>query len=112
MANVTDEWMEHEVEVFGPDNSPYNHTLWRNRSNEVKNRDGKCMNCNSIKELRAHHRQYHYLLVKNGKEERPLKVLPWLYADEYLITLCKTCHEAGHKLYRIPLYHLRKLTRN
>ena len=47
--------------------------------------------CNEIKGLNIHHT--HYVLGK----------LPWDYSNEYLITLCKDCHQERHK-YAIPCY--------
>ena len=29
---------------------------------------------------------------------------PWYYDAKELITLCKICHEAGHRNYKIPVF--------
>jgi len=53
----------------------------------VKDRDGhKCMLCFSTETLQVHHKKY--------LPER----LAWEYDLDYLITLCRECHERHHGL--------------
>jgi len=56
-----------------------------------------CVNCRSTKNLHIHHRQYR--LDKNTGEF----ISPWNYPMHLLITLCKDCHESGHKKFQIPI---------
>lgn len=74
-------------------------TQWREKRKVILNRDGhKCLNCGSTKYLDVHHRQYHFC-AKTGQ-----KRLPWQYANKYLVTLCRECHERGHQLFTIPSF--------
>lgn len=59
---------------------------WEIKRHEILNRDGrKCTKCSSVSDLDVHHVNY-----TNG-------LLPWLYPNEGLITLCKNCHKDEHK---------------
>jgi 5-methylcytosine-specific restriction endonuclease McrA len=70
---------------------------WRSKSKQIKERDGnKCVNCGDIKMLQVHHRQYHYVLSLRDYKK------PWDYPLDVLITLCKACHDEGHKQFKIP----------
>jgi len=51
----------------------------------VKKRDGVCQYCGNDSNLNAHHLRY-----ISGR-------MPWDYPEDYLITLCKGCHEKEHK---------------
>lgn len=69
---------------------------WKLKRQEIIRRDeGKCKNCGRKNNLQVHHRQYHFF-----KSGHILK--PWEYSANLLVTLCRTCHETGHKLYKIP----------
>jgi 5-methylcytosine-specific restriction endonuclease McrA len=60
---------------------------WKRKSLKIRNRDfHTCQHC-GIKgvELHVHHKRYY-----PGKK-------PWEIEDEYLITLCYSCHEKEHK---------------
>jgi len=73
---------------------------WRNKRTEIMQRDGnRCVNCGSQEELNVHHRQYH--INKINQEYKK----PWEYDNKFLITLCRKCHEAGHKLYKVPVFN-------
>lgn len=81
----------------------YNELLlkpeWKNKRKEILSRDGYCCrNCGRTDSLQIHHRQYHY------DKKTGLKLVPWDYADKYLLTLCETCHSIGHQLYSIPSF--------
>lgn len=73
---------------------------WRQKRKEILDRDGrKCRNCGENTNLQVHHRQYHIHGVTGLKRE------PWDYSNYYLVLLCRKCHEAGHKQYKIPVYN-------
>jgi len=61
----------------------------------------KCRNCNSIDNLQVHHRQYHFFDILQTYKD------PWDYSNNLLITLCKTCHDRGHKLYKVPIKRIK-----
>lgn len=70
---------------------------WQAKSNQIKDRDGKkCLNCGETKFLQVHHRQYHY--VNSLRDYKK----PWDYPNDVLITLCKACHDQGHKQFKVP----------
>lgn len=72
---------------------------WEKRRQAILSRDGqKCRHCQSGKNLQVHHKQYHV-----SKSTRTL-LAPWEYQDQYLITLCISCHQKGHDLYKIPVF--------
>lgn len=76
-------------------------TEWHEKRKEILSRDfHRCRNCNATEKLQIHHRQYHY----NPNEEGMIE--PWLYENQYLITLCEACHKAGHQLYTIKTFKL------
>ena len=65
--------------------SSYMSFEWHLRKLLILKRDGfKCVKCGYEGYLHVHHKVY-----KNGFEV-------WEYTDEYLETLCKTCHEKAH----------------
>jgi len=77
------------------------HNQWIEKRAEIITRDGyKCRVCKSQNSLQVHHRQYH-INNKTG-----IKVKPWQYDNKYLITLCKYCHELGHKHFTIQTFHI------
>jgi len=74
---------------------------WQEKRKSILYRDGyKCRNCGKRNELQVHHRQYH-INSRTG-----YKLHPWQYHNKYLITLCKYCHELGHKHFTIQTFHI------
>ena len=74
---------------------------WKKKRGVILNRDNhKCRCCGSTNILQVHHRQYH-ITKKTGEKKDP-----WAYDNKYLITLCKACHEKGHKTYQIPQFNI------
>ncbi|RZK13242.1 MAG: HNH endonuclease [Flavobacterium sp.] len=72
---------------------------WKQKRQTILERDmRRCRNCGCNKNLHVHHRQYH-TYGKTG-----IKKYPWEYATKYLVTLCESCHAAGHKQYQIPIF--------
>ncbi len=70
---------------------------WKAKSNQIKDRDcKKCLNCGETKFLQVHHRQYHYVNALRDYKK------PWDYPNDVLITLCKACHDQGHKQFKVP----------
>lgn len=70
---------------------------WKHKREQILERDNRqCRNCACTNNLQVHHRQYHINTKTGFKRE------PWDYDNKYLITLCNSCHEAGHKQYQIP----------
>lgn len=74
---------------------------WLKRRNEILEIDNhKCRHCLHRHELQVHHRSY-----ISGAD-------PWQYPDEFLITLCATCHKGEEhfkklikeKIYELSLY--------
>lgn len=75
---------------------------WRMRRQQIIHRDGGCCrSCGSTIELQVHHRQYH------TDAQTGIWKAPWNYEDRLLITLCRSCHEAGHQLYKVPVFEVR-----
>ena len=78
---------------------------WVEKRKQILERDGhKCRNCQSEVALQVHHRQYHHI----GNSGMFYK--PWEYPNRYLITLCKVCHEKGHKQYTVPVFSRKQST--
>ena len=74
------------------------HPKWFNKRTEILKRDlMRCACCGSNHELNVHHKQYQI----NSKNQF---IAPWQYESRYLITLCKKCHDIGHKQYNIPVF--------
>lgn len=87
----------------------YNYLLqrpeWIYKAIRIKERDGHCCKyCGNVCNLQVHHK--YYSRYPNG-----MKVMPWNYPDDALITLCQNCHEKVHKTKKIKLYY-RKYTDN
>ncbi|MCB0537544.1 MAG: HNH endonuclease [Bacteroidetes bacterium] len=77
------------------------HPKWRLKRVQILSRDNyTCQNCGAKYHLIVHHKQYHTDTV-SGK-----KIAPWAYQNKYLVTLCDTCHKAGHQRYQIPFFHI------
>ncbi len=73
--------------------------LWRSKRSSILERDGhKCRNCGGTTHLQVHHRQYHICKVTG------LRIAPWDYSAKYLVTLCESCHKAGHNQFSIPTF--------
>jgi 5-methylcytosine-specific restriction endonuclease McrA len=74
---------------------------WHGKRNVILVRDNhRCLNCGSLNNLQVHHRQYHRD-VKTGTFKKP-----WEYKDQYFVTLCFDCHQAGHKYFKIPVFNV------
>lgn len=73
---------------------------WKNKRNQILNRDGQCVICFSSENLQVHHRQYHFIVRENKFR------LPWDYDDYLLITLCESCHRRGHSKYKVPTINI------
>ena len=71
---------------------------WLKKRKHILKRDNhRCLNCGSGINLQVHHRQYRYNnIIKDF-------IKPWEYDNRCLITLCNTCHKAGHTYYKIPV---------
>lgn len=68
---------------------------WQKKRLDIFNRDGwACRECDAKDQtLHVHHKQYTY-----GKP-------PWETSDEYLITLCESCHSIEESLKQNNLLH-------
>ena len=74
---------------------------WLIKRESILKRDGYCCTiCGKKSNLVVHHKQYHFIKKLNLFSE------PWDYHDIYLITLCKACHDRGHRLYEIPIIYI------
>lgn len=74
------------------------HPLWFAKRNEILKRDqNKCACCGADKDLNVHHKQYQINAINQF-------LPPWQYDNKYLITLCKKCHDLGHKKFNIPVF--------
>ena len=58
---------------------------WQNKRARIIMRDGKCTVCGNKYDLCVHHTYYY-----------KIKIDPWRYPDESLLTLCQTCHTKWH----------------
>lgn len=86
---------------------PYRELLldsrWFIKKAKIIKRDNyRCAICGSLNYLVVHHKQYHF------NERLARKSYPWEYDDKYLITLCQSCHTAGHNQYEIPVIKINK----
>ena len=74
---------------------------WKYKRKQILKRDDyKCRCCGSNQKLNVHHKQYH-ICSNSG-----IRKAPWQYKNDYLITLCESCHKAGHAQYNIPVFHI------
>ena len=74
---------------------------WLERRQQILTRDNhRCVRCGSSNQLNVHHRQYH-TRTANGQF-----VEPWNYKSHNLITLCRSCHQLGHKLFKVPVFNV------
>lgn len=70
---------------------------WLAKRQEILQRDNFCcVICRSTDQLQVHHRQYHFIERTRRYKE------PWEYADHLMITLCRSCHQRGHRRYKVP----------
>lgn len=70
---------------------------WKKKRKEILERDQhQCVNCGAKEKLQVHHRQYHFDIKTRKFKE------PWDYPHVLMITLCETCHQRGHYLYKVP----------
>ena len=70
---------------------------WLKKRAHIIQRDNfRCAICGSTEKLVVHHKQYH-------KTQSDQKCHPWDYDDKYLVTLCESCHQRGHRKYQIPM---------
>lgn len=75
---------------------------WKAKRKEILDRDqNKCLLCKADKNLQIHHRQYHFSRTLNVFKN------PWEYENYLLITLCESCHQKGHRLYKVPVKQVR-----
>ena len=71
---------------------------WKLAREYVLERDGReCRICGSNLILQVHHRRY----LRHGSPGECFA--PWEYKGEDLVTVCRQCHELGHKHFRIPV---------
>ncbi|PKQ66877.1 hypothetical protein Rain11_2218 [Raineya orbicola] len=74
---------------------------WKRKRLEIIERDNyRCIICKSDKFLEVHHRQYHFSKSKNSFK------YPWEYPSHLMITLCRRCHQKGHRLYKVPIKYI------
>lgn len=74
---------------------------WQIKRETILNRDHRqCAICGKTDHLIVHHKQYHFIKKLNTFCD------PWNYQDIYLTTLCRSCHDRGHKLYEIPIMYI------
>lgn len=75
---------------------------WKAKRKEILGRDGnRCTICKSDKKLQVHHRQYHFSRILNTFRD------PWEYSHSLMITLCESCHQRGHRLYKVPTKYIK-----
>lgn len=75
---------------------------WKARRIEILERDGrKCKICNSSEKLQVHHRQYHFSRSLNRFKD------PWEYSNNLMVTLCQSCHQKGHRIYKVPTKYIK-----
>jgi len=89
-----------------PTHGGYGATLfdprWKARRKEIMERDhNRCVICQSEDNLQVHHRQYHFSGILNAFKN------PWEYDNNLMITLCKNCHQHGHRLHKVPVKRIR-----
>jgi len=75
---------------------------WKSKRKEILERDeSKCVICKSDNNLQIHHRQYHFSRTLNVFKN------PWEYDNSLMITLCESCHQKGHRLYKVPTKYVK-----
>jgi 5-methylcytosine-specific restriction endonuclease McrA len=74
-----------KIEVVINYKDEYQSKEWKIRRKQIKTRDGfKCVNCSC-----PHNLQVHHTIYREGFHI-------WEYEDQYLKTLCETCHQKEH----------------
>lgn len=74
---------------------------WKIKRDVILNRDYyKCRNCSSAINLQVHHRLY-MIMKQQGSF-----VSPWNYKNEYLVTLCASCHSEGHRKFKVKIFSI------
>lgn len=81
----------------------YNELLkrneWKDFRTQILNRDGhKCRYCGSKHKIQVHHK--YYLQRLNN-----IKLYPWEYPMDAVVTLCDTCHKKVHNNKQIEVYY-------
>ena len=72
---------------------------WREKRQKILNRDNnKCVYCGKTHNLQVHHKYY-------SKYPNGIRVYPWNYPDDALITLCDECHKKVHNKKKIKTYY-------
>lgn len=72
---------------------------WSQKRLKILNRDNhKCVYCGKTYSLQVHHKYY-------SKYPNGLRVYPWNYPDDALITLCDECHKKVHNKKKIKTYY-------
>lgn len=72
---------------------------WKDKRLKILKRDKfQCRYCHSNDNLNIHHKYYSIYPNK-------LKVEPWNYPDDALITLCENCHHKLHLRKKIKVYY-------
>jgi 5-methylcytosine-specific restriction endonuclease McrA len=102
MNNVFNQYNEEVTENHGGYGASLFDPRWKAKRIEILERDGsKCRICSSKEVLQVHHRQYHFSRTLNAFKE------PWDYPDYLMITLCQSCHQKGHRLYKVPTKYIK-----
>lgn len=71
---------------------------WKTKRDCILKRDDyKCQWCGKQENLQVHHKYY-------SKYPNNIKVQPWNYPNDALITLCDECHQKAHKK-KIKVYY-------
>lgn len=72
---------------------------WYDKRRIILERDNHtCQWCGKTTNLQVHHKYY-------NKYPNDIKVEPWNYPDDALITLCNDCHKKCHDKYVIKTYY-------
>lgn len=91
----------HEIILHGSYGNLLFDPRWKTKRAAIVSRDSnRCVICENTDELQVHHRQYHFI-----KSAHAFK-MPWDYADDLMITLCKSCHQRGHAKFKVPIITL------
>lgn len=61
-----------------------NDVRWQLKRKEILKRDKVCQKCGNDRNLDVHHTYY------------VTGAMPWEYENEYIIVLCRNCHDSEH----------------
>lgn len=91
---------------IGLNHGGYGATLfdprWKAKRKQILDRDNnKCVICSSDKNLHVHHKQYQFSRMLNVFKD------PWEYNNKLMVTLCQSCHQKGHRLYKVPVKYIK-----